>query len=114
MDFRRYTINQLSRLTGTSRHLLRDWVRRGLLVPTQISGNRKKFSLDAFFEAERLALEEAQKEKLARFVSSPRPYERIPDSFFDSLLKFDKPLTSGKARRQSTKTFFKTKNREVL
>ncbi|QLH52785.1 MAG: hypothetical protein CH6_0107 [Candidatus Kapaibacterium sp.] len=90
MDYHRYTINQLSRLTGTSKHLLYDWVRRGLLVPTQISGNRKKFSIEAFLEAERLALEEVQKKELDRFLSSPRPNERIPESFFDSLLNLNK------------------------
>ncbi|ROL55818.1 MerR family transcriptional regulator [Bacteroidetes/Chlorobi group bacterium Naka2016] len=114
MDFRRYTINQLSRLTGTSRHLLRDWVRRGLLVPTQISGNRKKFSFEAFLEAERLALDEAQKSEYAHFVPSLRPYERIPDAFFDSLLNFNKSQSSGKAKRKSTKKYLSNKNKEDL
>lgn len=87
MDFRRYTINELARETKTSKHLLYDWVRRGLLVPTQISGTRRKFSIDAFLEAERKALKEFQQKELECFVTSPRPNERIPEAFYDNLLK---------------------------
>lgn len=118
MDFRRYTINQLAQLTNTSKHLLYDWVRRGLLVPTQISGNRKKFSLEAFFEAERRALKEIQKRELQRFLTSPRTNEPIPDSFFDELFSQIKaPLKApnkGKANKGVTSKTMSHKFKENL
>ncbi|QLH54005.1 MAG: hypothetical protein CH6_2547 [Candidatus Kapaibacterium sp.] len=100
MDYRRYTINELARETKTSKHLLYDWVRRGLLVPTQISGTRKKFSIDAFLEAERKALKELQQKELERFVTSPRPNEKIPEAFYDNLLKEIQKETPLKASRR--------------
>ena len=88
MDYRRYTINELARLTNTSKHLLYDWVRRGYLVPTQISGTRKKYSIDAFLRAEKLAREAASKSIAEAFVRKPTRNGRIPDEFFDNIERY--------------------------
>lgn len=54
MDHRRFNISQLAIETNTSRTLLSEWVKNGYLVPTQIVGNRMKFSIEAFERAEKL------------------------------------------------------------
>jgi DNA-binding transcriptional MerR regulator len=118
MDFRRYTINQLSKLTGTSKHLLYSWVHKGFLVPTQISGNRQKFSLDAFLTAEKLALKEKEREKLNQFLYEPQPNQKIPDNFIDYLFKQIKQSPSLKAKsnhgNKGRETLYVKQNKEVL
>ncbi len=86
MDYRRYTIPQLARETNTSLHTLYEWVRKGFLVPTQLSGQRKKFSIEAFLIAEQRA---KQHYSQRRNKQTKSPIAKIPPSFFDSLLKND-------------------------
>ncbi|GAB1371161.1 hypothetical protein MASR1M45_12230 [Candidatus Kapaibacterium sp.] len=61
MDYRRFNIAQLSKETNTCRTTLHEWIRNGWLEHVQIVGSRKKYSIDAFLKAEKLALEEASK-----------------------------------------------------
>lgn len=124
MNYRRYTVNELARETKTSKHLIYDWIRRGLLVPTQISGSRKKFSIDAFLEAERRALKEFQQRELEQFITSPRPNEKIPEDFYDNLLKeiqketplkaFHKEKTNNGVTNNACYTHLSHKNKEIL
>lgn len=80
MDYRRLNIAELAIETNTPRCTLHQWINSGYLIPTQISGNRKKFSLDAFLKAEKEALK-SKKIKYDRFTSGGR----IPDDFFDNI-----------------------------
>jgi hypothetical protein len=58
MDYKRYNISQLSRLTNTHRLLLYEWIRKGYLIPSHYAGQRPKYTYEAYCKAEKLALEE--------------------------------------------------------
>lgn len=81
MDYGRYTISELSRLTNTSRTLIHAWKSKGYLKPTQITGTRAKYSLQAFLEAEKLALKNGKTTKQNEHTSF------MTDAFIDKLLK---------------------------
>lgn len=82
----RYNISQLSRLTGTSRTTIHDWLNKGYLIPTQIVGSRRKFTLQAFEQAEKKAMRETQ---INVRLMTPG---KIPGSFFDNLDKLGNKL----------------------
>lgn len=86
MDYRRLNITQLSKETNTNINLLYDWQKKGYLTPTQISGNRKKFSINAFLEAEKKALNEQTKVRVGKI--SIKPNGLIPDEYFDNIELF--------------------------
>lgn len=104
MDYRRFTIPELAKVTRTSRHVLYEWVRKGYLVPTQYSGMRRKFSLEAFEKAEQLAKKEVQQKIVQKFITTPNKNQRIPTEFFDNLeeiihyTEIPTPRSSGKGK----------------
>lgn len=97
MDYRRFNIAQLSKETNTCRTTLHEWIRNGWLEHVQIVGSRKKYSIDAFLKAEKLALEEASKKLKTDFQNSldtannghyknsKRDIHAIPKGWFDNL-----------------------------
>lgn len=58
MDYKRYTIKELSEATNTSKYILRSWIQKGFLLPVQKAGIRNKYSIDSFLSAEKLSLKE--------------------------------------------------------
>lgn len=68
MDYRRLNITQLAVETKTTKPVLYDWIKKGFLKPTQISGGRRKYSINAFLEAEALALKESQTLSINEFL----------------------------------------------
>ena len=85
MNAMRYNISQLSRLTGTSRTVIHEWINHGYLQPSQIVGTRHKFTLAAFEKAERRAMAEAQ---LKIFEKAEPQNRKIPASFFDNIERY--------------------------
>lgn len=63
MDYKRYTIKELSEATNTSKYILRSWVQKGFLQPVQKAGIRNKYSIDSFLSAEKLSIQEFSKIK---------------------------------------------------
>ena len=86
MSFERYNISQLSRLTKTNPKTLQTWIKKGFLKPTQIAGNRKKYSIDAFLNAEKKALKNTQVEMIRNMKFGTG--DRIPDEFYDNIEEF--------------------------
>jgi len=69
-DYRRYTIAELQRLTGTSRQALTMWAAKGWLIPTQTVGARRKFSIEAFYRAEQISNEMNEKQAVESRVEA--------------------------------------------
>ena len=80
MDYRRLTISELSRETKTSRDTISSWVRNGWLIPTQIVGARRKFTMDAFNKAEKLAKEAAIQKLMTDAGDAARRFESEPEA----------------------------------
>ena len=103
MDYRRLNISQLEREFKTRRALIQEWIRKGYLIPVQIHGNQKKFTIEGFLKAEKLALNEAETVTIQEYVQANKEYRRtgkkgtfksrfdiaagapIPAEFFDNL-----------------------------
>jgi predicted site-specific integrase-resolvase len=80
MNFERYNLSQLSRITKTNPRTLYEWIRKGYLKPCHIAGTRKKYSIQNFLDAEKSSLQEKSK-----IVNNNHRTNKIPDEFFDNL-----------------------------
>lgn len=78
MDYRRLNISQLSREFKTRRALIQEWIRKGYLIPCQIHGNQKKFTIEAFLKAEKTALIEAEKVAVQEYVKAADNFKKNP------------------------------------
>ncbi|MBX3045095.1 MAG: hypothetical protein KIT33_15925 [Candidatus Kapabacteria bacterium] len=99
MDYRRFNIAELSRETKTGRTTLHEWIRNGWLEHVQIVGSRKKYSIDGFLKAEKIALTEATRQEAIEMAghikntskndyssfTGNRKVRTIPDEWFDNL-----------------------------
>lgn len=78
MNFERYNLSQLSRITKTNPRTLYEWIHKGYLKPCQIAGTRRKYSIQNFLDAEKNALQ-------GKLQIMKNGIMKIPDEFFDNL-----------------------------
>lgn len=90
MNYERYNLSQLARVTKTNARTLYEWIRLGYLKPCQIAGTRKKYSIENFLAAEKLALQYSERLESKQFFKAEEKKKIIkrkiiPDNFFNHL-----------------------------